>query len=184
MRSSPLLVPLLLLPLALGSCLRDPAGDVAIGISDAGDLTLFLGLCDGDDLIGARIADPVDGVVGDDNDVVHWQISRDGPAGAPPTGLVVGDEVAGFMEETPWDAPSADEPLTFLVETVREGYVGDFPLAEMSDHLVTVSGARQSIDEFEESVRSDCSGPSRAGQMHGSGPPDTISQHRLSLPRT
>jgi hypothetical protein len=156
MRSSPLLVPLLLLLLTLGSCIRDPAGDVAIGLPNAGHLTLFLGLCEGDELIGVRIADPVDGVVGDQNDVVHWEISRDGSAGATPSSLVVGDEVAGFMEKTPWDGPLADQPLTFQVETVREGYVADFHATELSDGLVTVSGERQSIDEFEESARSDC----------------------------
>lgn len=146
------------LMLAMASCTPDPAGDVGVGMGDGGQLELFLGLCDGDGLNSALVADPVDEVVGNDDDIVYWRIDRADASASSPTILEVGEVVEGFVSSGPTTPlPTADVELMFLVETDRESYFTQFTQAELMDgELATVSGERQTTIEFEENATADC----------------------------
>src|SRR5688500_9704018 len=82
---------------ALTSCIPDPSGDVGVAQSSSGDVpVLHLALCEGDTARAVSVADPVDGVIGDANDIVYWQVSRTGSGTASPTSIQVGGEPSGF----------------------------------------------------------------------------------------
>jgi len=143
--------------LSLVACIPDPRGDVGVGLSGDGSITVALALCTGDSLTSVLIARVVGDVIGDGDDEFFWQISRTGGIALSSGTLTIGNIPTGFEQQGEYVRPSDRMELAILVTTRDEEFVMDFMPAAL-DAGVILSEANGSVDveEFGDLARQDC----------------------------
>ena len=141
----------------LASCIQDPPGDAALWRDAGGSVVVESRPCPGDVLDRVTLVNPANGVVGDDDDLVYWQVGRSVEGAPSPPSIVTGSVPEGFLQTAPLLPLPTDSQLTAWVQTRREEYVIEFRPADLrTDTWLADSGGMKSPSEFDRGALGDC----------------------------
>lgn len=149
--------------IVLPSCIQDPPGDIGVGrgVADSAPV-IYLGLCPGDSVQAMLVGMAVDGVIGNDDDVVLWRVTRTvGEFFVEPARIEIGNPVPGFHTDVTWDGEaSPTQTLTAFVTTTMEiQYSVDFVLSDLTpQELVSVRDQSINLADFAMTATDDCDG--------------------------
>ena len=151
------MAPLLLICALAVSCDWVPSSFAPIGLSrdEAGRVILSFYTCPGESITRISVVHSRDGVVGNKDDDIYWEITSEG---ATTTEFVVGETPSGFTERAPLTRklPPAASLSTEFTTTELGGIIEDFEVRSLPQDGVDLNGEVLSESEFRSEALSHC----------------------------